>query len=198
MEDLMVESILICGVGGQGTLLAGDVIARVALQYGLDVKKSEIHGMAQRGGSVISTVRFGKKVYSPIIGWGEADIILAFEKLEALRNLPYLKKNGTCIVNDYEINPMSVASGVQKYPENVIENIKKLVKKVVVIDGESLAINAGSIKTMNVVLLGRLARELEFPKDMWLSVIESRVPEKTIQMNREGFLSGFSSGNSSV
>lgn len=188
----MIKSILIAGVGGQGILLAGDIIAQTAMESGYDVKKSEIHGMAQRGGSVVSAVRYGDKVYSPLISKGEADIILAFEKLEALRVLPYLKKSGAYIVNDYEFLPLSVAMDEKKYLDNTIQRLKEVAGSVSVVKGIELAKKTGNIRTINMVLVGALATRLGFPKEKCLSVIEKRVPRKTLSANRTAFLLGFS------
>lgn len=186
------KNILICGVGGQGILLASDILAQIALEFGYDVKKSEIHGMAQRGGAVISAIRFGDKVYSPLLGTHKADIILAFEKLEALRNINYLKPNGIYIVNDYEFPPLSVSMGIEKYPKNVIAQLKKTAKEVKLVDGLSLAKQAGNVKAVNMVFLGTLAKELKLPKQKCLKVIKQSVPLKTREVNQKAFLLGFS------
>ena len=183
------RSVIIAGVGGQGILLASNLLSEAAMEAGYDVKKSEIHGMSQRGGDVTSTVRFGDKVYSPIVGLAGADVVLAFEKLEALRNLPYLKKEGTIIVNDYRIDPLPVASGYMEYPENTIEYLKERVKTIV-LDAKELALKAGNIRTMNVVLLGVLSKSLDIPEDIWLKVIERRVPPKAIEANKIAFRLG--------
>ena len=192
-----VKTVVIAGVGGQGIITASNLLSEVALEAGLDVKKSEIHGMSQRGGDVISTVRFGKKVYSPIVGYGEADVILSFEKLEALRNLPFLKKEGTIIVNDYRIDPLPVASGLEKYPENIIEYLQERVKTIVV-NARELAEKAGNIRTMNVVLLGVLANSLEIPLEIWEKIIETRVPPKYVEVNKIAFKLGLEEGRKYV
>jgi len=189
----VTKSILICGVGGQGILLSSDILAEVCMNSGYDMKKSEVHGMAQRGGSVISHVRYGEKVHSPLIGEGGADIILSYEKLEALRNLSYIEKNGTVIVNDMAILPIPVASGEAEYPQDVIDKIKKHASNLVVIDGLGIAKSTGNIRTLNVVLLGVLARHIELPYENWLAVIEERVPKKTIEVNKLAFESGYRS-----
>lgn len=185
-------NILICGVGGQGILLASDILAEAALVAGYDVKKSEVHGMAQRGGSVVSHVRFGEKVYSPLIGIGDADVILSFEKLEALRSIHYLSPDGLVVLNDVEILPMPCASGLVEYPTGIVEKLKGFAKKIELVDGLKLAKMAGSPKTVNVVLLGSLARHLDLLREDWLKIIERKVPEKTVQMNRTAFELGFS------
>jgi len=187
---MQTKSIVICGVGGQGILLASDILADVCLESGYDVKKSEVHGMSQRGGDVISTVRYGEKVYSPIIGENSADIILALEKLEALRNLPYLKSDGKLIVNDYRWDPLPVASGLDSYPENIIEVLKSNVKDVHIVNGAKMAKEAGNLRTMNVVLLGVLSLFLDFPKEIWIKVMEKRIPSKYLEMNLVAFEKG--------
>ena len=185
--------IVICGVGGQGIILASDILSLVAMEEGYDVKKSEVHGMAQRGGSVVSNCIFGEKVYSPLIGLGEGDILLAFEKLEALRGLPYLKRDGKLIVNEYEWLPITVASGDTKYPENIIETLKKELKDLVCVDGVKIATTLGNIRTTNIVLLGVLAKFLPFKEKTWLSVIEKRFPQKWVEVNKNAFQKGFQS-----
>ncbi len=186
------KSVMICGVGGQGILLASDLLSQATLEKGMDVKKSEVHGMSQRGGTVISNVRFGDKVFSPLIGTGEADIILAFEKLESLRQLRFLKPNGAVIINDFAIAPLPVACGLAEYPLHVIKTIKKAVPDTTVIQGLSLAKEAGSARSMNVVLLGALAKKLDIDKGTWLEVIQKRVPAKTWEVNKRAFELGMS------
>ncbi len=187
---MQVKSIVICGVGGQGILLASDILADVCLESGYDVKKSEVHGMSQRGGDVISTVRYGEKVYSPIIGENSADIILALEKLEALRNIPYLKSDGKLIVNDYRWDPLPVASGLDSYPEEVLEVLKSNVRNIYIVDGAKIAKEAGNLRTMNVVLLGVLSLFLDFSKEIWIKVMEKRIPSKYLEMNLIAFEKG--------
>jgi len=186
-------SIIVCGVGGQGILTASDIIGQVALLGGFDVKKSEVHGMAQRGGSVVTAVRFGKKVYSPLISRGMADFILAFEKLEALRQLPQLKRDGSVIVNDLEIMPMPVLIGKAEYPVRIIESIRGFARNVDLINATKLAVEAGDIRTTNTVLLGALARRLDFDRDLWLDAIGIRFPKRLIKINRQAFDLGFNS-----
>ncbi len=187
----MTKSIILSGVGGQGIILAGDIISLVAMEKGLDVKKAEVHGMAQRGGSVITTVRFGEKVYSPIIGPKMADILVGMEKLEGLRNIEYLKDDGIVVVNDYRFDPLSVSSGEAEYPEDVIERIKKIANKTYVVNGKDIAVSLGNIRIMNIVMLGALAKILPFDKEIWLKVIERRVPKKFLDINIKGFISGY-------
>jgi len=185
------KSIVICGVGGQGILLASDIVAKVAMKVGKDVKKSEVHGMSQRGGDVISTVRYGNKVYSPIVGDGMADIILSFEKLEALRNIHLLRDGGKIIVNDYKLDPLPVASGLMEYPGNIFERIRKKVKNPVILNAVDIAKEIGNIRTTNTVLLGVLARMMDFPKELWMDVIQERVPPKTVEINKKAFERGY-------
>lgn len=184
-------NILICGVGGQGVLLAGDIIAETAIAAGFDAKKSEVHGMAQRGGSVVSHVRFGDKVNSPLIREGEADVILSFEEMETARYLPFLKKDGAVIVNRQQVMPMTVATGQAEYPAGIVGDIRKQVPSTVLCDGLKLSEQAGSAKTINVVLVGALARQLDIPKDAWVATISSRVPPKTVEMNKKAFELGY-------
>ena len=150
-------NILIVGVGGQGTLLTSRILAQVAVDLGYDVKVSEIHGMAQRGGSVVSQVRYGEKIYSPIISKGDADIILAFEKLEAARWLDYLKPDGMIIINDDRVDPLPVMSGKVKYPEDIDQHIAQMVEKTLVVDASSIAVGCGNVRAANVVMVGILA-----------------------------------------
>ncbi len=185
------KSVMICGVGGQGILLASDLLSQTMLEVGMDVKKSEVHGMSQRGGTVISNVRFGEKVFSPLIRKGDAEIILAFEKLEGLRQIEYLKKNGVVLVNNFVIEPLPVACGLAEYPEDVISIIKSSIPDAIVIDALSLAKKSGNARSMNIVLLGVLAKKLEIDKKIWYYVIEKRVPEKTWEVNKRAFDLGY-------
>jgi indolepyruvate ferredoxin oxidoreductase beta subunit len=185
-----VTNILIVGVGGQGTILASRVLSGVAQKTGLDVKVSEIHGMSQRGGSVVTQVRYGEKVFSPIIPFGQADIILAFEKLEALRWLPYLKKDGSILINDQQIDPMPVIIGAADYPEDAL-NIRSKHQKVTVTDALSMALEAGNAKAVNVVLLGLLSGHLDIGKDIWLEVLKETVPSKYLEVNIKAFEAGY-------
>lgn len=180
-------NIVICGVGGQGVLLAGDIIAETAMACGHDAKKSEVHGMAQRGGSVVSHVRYGDKVFSPLVQEGQADVILSFEEMETARYLHFLKKEGTVIINRQQVVPMPVATGKAEYPEDIVVRIKSQVTNTVLCDGLRLSEQAGSPKTINMVLLGALSKKLELPTDKWLEVIARRVPPKTVDMNKRAF-----------
>jgi indolepyruvate ferredoxin oxidoreductase beta subunit len=185
-----ITNIIITGVGGQGVLLASEIISEVAAQAGYDVKKSEIHGMSQRGGSVDSHVRFGEKVYSPMVMKGDCDLILAFEKLEALRIADFLKEDGNIIVNDQQINPTTVISGAAKYPENIEKILKSNYKSVTFIDALKVAQKAGNPRTVNTVLIGAVSKVLNLPADIWEKVIAKRVPEKAIDVNLTAFRMG--------
>lgn len=185
-----VTNVLIVGVGGQGTILASRVLAQVAQGIAAEVKVSEIHGMAQRGGSVVTQVRFGDKVYSPIIQPGQADIILAFEKLEGLRWIDYLTEDGIVIVNDQSLDPMPVSAGAMAYPEGVIAKIKARAKEVAPVDALALAEKAGNGKAVNVVLLGVLSRFLAGDVALWQQALTETVPERFLAVNQKAFLSG--------
>ena len=193
MQD-KVTNILIVGVGGQGTLLTSRIIAQVAVQMGFDVKVSEIHGMAQRGGSVVSQVRYGKKVYSPIIKKGDADIILAFEKIEAARWLDYLKPDGMVIINNERINPLPVMSGKEKYPDAIHEKIAELVPQTAIIDATDIAIRCGNVRAANVVLVGMLSAAIGIPAEEVEKAIEAIVPAKALQVNLKAFREGQEAG----
>jgi indolepyruvate ferredoxin oxidoreductase beta subunit len=178
-----VTNVFICGVGGQGILLASEILSEVAMGRGLDAKKSEVHGMAQRGGSVVSHVRYGKKVYSPVIAEGEADLLVSFEKMEALRWIHYLKPGGHAVVNTQEIVP----SGLESYPKGIDEDIRKRVPDALFVDALALAGEAGNTKAVNTVMLGAFSSYLEFPAEEWKKKIEARVPKKTIDLNLKAF-----------
>lgn len=193
MADNNVKSIMIVGVGGQGTLLASRLLGNALISCGYDVKVSEVHGMSQRGGSVVTYVRYGQKVYSPVIEKGEADIILSFEQLEAARWLPYLKKGGKMIVNTQTIDPMPVITGVEKYPEGILDAIAQKGVDMVTADALSLAEQAGSSKAVNVALIGVLAKSSELDKQIWIDTIKSTVPEKFIELNLKAFELGYNS-----
>lgn len=185
------KSVMIVGVGGQGTLLASRLLGAAMTAKGFDVKVSEVHGMSQRGGSVVTYVRYGEKVYSPIIEEGEADIVLAFEQLEAARYLPYLKKGGAVVVNTQKMDPMPVVTGAAKYPEGVLDAIAAKGVQVLAVDALSLAEEAGSVKAVNVVLIGAMAKSLQQDPEVWLKAIEETVPSKFLEMNRKAFQLGF-------
>lgn len=186
-----VKSIMIVGVGGQGTLLTSRVLGNAMLNQGVDVKVSEVHGMSQRGGSVVTYVRYGEKVYSPIIAQGGADILLAFEALEAARYLPWLKPDGTVIVNTQQMDPMSVVTGQKEYPEDILGEVTKQGAKMVAIDALGLAEQAGSVKAVNVVLIGAMAKKLDLPKEVWIDTIKATVPPKFIDLNLKAFELGY-------
>ena len=186
-----VKNILIVGVGGQGTLLASKLMGKCFVDKGYDVKVSEVHGMSQRGGSVVTYVRYGEKVYSPVIEKGEADIIIAFEQLEAARWLEYLKPDGILIANTQRIDPMPVIMGAAKYPENILEKLQAKDIKVISVDALDLAVKAGNPKSTNVVLLGVTAKFLGFERDMWIDIIRSTVPEKMLDINVKAFDLGY-------
>ena len=188
---MKTKNIMIVGVGGQGSLLASKLLGRLLLGKGYDIKVSEVHGMSQRGGSVVTYVKYGEKVYSPIIDKGEADIILAFELLEAYRALPYLKKGGKMIVNNQQIDPMPVITGAATYPENIAEKLSA-VADVTVADALSLAKQAGNIKAVNVVLIGVMAKSSEIPYESWIETIKNTVPEKLLEVNLKAFDLGYS------
>ena len=187
----MTKNIMIVGVGGQGTLLASKLMGKIFIDSGFDVKVSEVHGMSQRGGSVVTYVRAGEKVYSPVIDKGEADVIISFEALESARWLPYLKKGGVVISNTAQIDPMPVIMGNAEYPENILGKIEELGVKVVSADALSLATEAGSAKAVNIVLLGIAAKQLGIEKDECLAAIRATVPQKTIEVNERAFELGY-------
>ena len=187
---MSVKNIMIVGVGGQGTLLASRILGNAVINAGLDVKVSEVHGMSQRGGSVVTYVKYGEKVESPIVDKGCADIILAFEELEAYRALPYLKKGGRMIVNTQQINPMPVIIGAMDYPENICEKLSA-VCDLTTVDAAALASEAGSIKAVNVVLIGVMATSTEIPYEEWIETIKSTVPPKFTELNVKAFELGY-------
>ena len=186
------KNIMIVGVGGQGTLLTSRILGGITVDAGYDVKLSEVHGMAQRGGSVVTFVRYGEKVAEPIVEEGQADVLIAFEKLEALRYAHFLKKDGAIVVNDHRIDPITVVTGAASYPDNIIEELEKEynVYKVKAMDE---AINLGNSRVFNIIVLGVAAKHMDFPKEAWLKTIEKTVPEKTIEINKKAFLLGYES-----
>ena len=188
MDDL---NIMIVGVGGQGTLLASRLLGKVAQKQGYDVKVSEIHGMSQRGGSVVTYVKMGRKVYSPVIEKGEADFLLAFEKLEALRWIDYLKKDGTMVLNDQGIDPMPVITGSTAYPEGIIDKLAAAGARVRSIDALGIAMECGNIKAVNIVLIGLLAGTSSIAKDVWLESLKESVPQKFLDVNVRAFDAGY-------
>ena len=184
------KNIMIVGVGGQGSLLASKILGHLLLSQGYDVKVSEVHGMSQRGGSVVTYVRYGDKVYSPVIDKGEADYIVSFEILEAARWLSYLKKDGQIVTNTQQIDPMPVITGAAQYPEDLANKIKAAGAKIDAIDCLSVAKQAGSAKAVNIVLLGRLSHYFDIPEDAWMASLEANVPPKFLEMNKKAFEMG--------
>ncbi len=186
------KNIIIVGVGGQGSLLASKILGQLLLSEGYDVKVSEVHGMSQRGGSVITYVRFGDKVYSPVVDKGEADFIVSFEILETARWISYLKPNGQIVTNTQQIDPMPVITGAATYPENLVEKMRAKGFKVDAMDCLSLAKKAGSQKAVNIVLLGRLSHYFDIPQDAWQAALKACVPEKFLELNKKAFELGIS------
>ena len=184
------KSIMIVGVGGQGSLLASKLLGRLLLTRGYDIKVSEVHGMSQRGGSVVTYVRYGDKVYSPVIDKGQADCIVSFELLEAARWTEYLKSGGKIIVNTQQINPMPVIIGAEEYPENLVEKMKAAGIDVDAFDALSLAEQAGSSKAVNIVLMGHLSRNFDFTEEEWMTALEQSVAPKFLEMNKKAFALG--------
>ncbi len=182
-----ITGVFIAGVGGQGIILASELLSEAARLSGLDVKKSEVHGMAQRGGSVVGHVKFGEKVHSPIITMGEADILLSFEKLEALRYINFVKNGGIAIVNDQEIAPAPVAAGLMDYPPDAFDRIQKAVPRSILLQGNKLAEEVGDTRTTNVVLLGALSAFLDFWPYSWLEAIKNKISPKFVEMNIKAF-----------
>lgn len=184
------KNIMIVGVGGQGTLLTSRILGGIAIEAGHDVKLSEVHGMAQRGGSVVTYVRFGEQVAEPIVEEGQADVMIAFERLEASRYAHFLKRDGALVLNDQKIEPITVVTGMTKYPENIIEQLQQSYQ-VFVVDAAKEAIKLGNPKTFNVIVLGVAAQHMDFTMDTWLKVIEKTVPPKTVEINKKAFLAGY-------
>lgn len=182
-----VRNIMIVGVGGQGSLLASKLLGHLLLMQGYDVKVSEVHGMSQRGGSVVTYVRYGDKVYSPVIDRGEADYIVSFEILEAARWLPYLRKDGQIVTNLQQIDPMPVITGAAQYPADLAEKLKASGSRVDAIDCLALAEQAGSAKAVNLVLLGRLSHYFDLPDQAWQEAIEAIVPARFLELNKRAF-----------
>ena len=181
---------MIVGVGGQGTLLTSRILGGIITKAGYDVKLSEVHGMAQRGGSVVTFVRYGDAVAEPIVEEGQADVLIAFERLEALRYAHFLKKDGVIIVNDQRIDPITVVTGAAQYPENIIENLKKDYN-VVDVDAMEEAKKLGNSKVFNTIIVGVAAKRMDFEKSQWLEVIEATVPPKTVEINKAAFGAGY-------
>ena len=187
---MKTKNIMIVGVGGQGSLLASKLLGKLLLTRGYDIKVSEVHGMSQRGGSVVTYVRFGDKVYSPVIDQGQADYIVSFELLEAARWTEYLKPGGKIIVNTQKINPMPVVIGAAEYPENLVQKMENAGIDVDAFDALSLAEQAGSSKAVNIVLMGHLSRNFDFTEEEWLEAIAQSVPPKFLELNQKAFTLG--------
>ena len=181
------KNIMIVGVGGQGSLLASKLLGYLLLNEGYDVKVSEVHGMSQRGGSVVTYVRYGERVASPVIDEGEADYIVSFELLEAARGLPFLKPDGQIVTNIQQIDPMPVVTGAMEYPEDLVQKMRDAGAKVDAMDCVALAQEAGTVKAVNLVLLGRLSHYFDFPDEVWQNAIEACVPQKFLEINRKAF-----------
>jgi len=185
-----IKNILLVGVGGQGILLASEILSEAAMLAGFDVKKSEIHGMSQRGGSVVSHVRYGTEVFSPIVPEGEGDILFGFELMETCRSLPLLKLGGTVVANDLQISPPSVLMGQELYPEGLVERIREQFADFLLVDGQKIAADAGNVKAANTVLLGAVSKRLNIPEEYWMKAVEKMVPAKAVDVNKRAFLLG--------
>ncbi|MCR5676036.1 MAG: indolepyruvate oxidoreductase subunit beta [Lachnospiraceae bacterium] len=184
------KNIMIVGVGGQGTLLTSRILGGIMTEAGFDVKLSEVHGMAQRGGSVVTFVRYGDRVAEPIVEEGQADVLIAFERLEALRYAHFLKEDGVIVVNDARIDPMPVVSGAAVYPEGILEKLAEK-HRIYAVDAMGEAKKLGNPRVFNNVVLGLAARHMDFPKEAWLSTIAKKVPPKTVEINQKAFLLGY-------
>ncbi len=187
----MNTCIILVGVGGQGTITTSTILSKGLIEKGFDVKMSEIHGMSQRGGTVVTQIKYGDKVYSPIIGDGEADIIVSFEKLEALRALPYLKEGGTIVTDTREINPMPVLTGAAEYPHDAIKELKAVVPSVIVVEAAKVAEELGNVKAQNIVLLGALVKQLGLDDVDWKGLVAKNVPAKMVDLNLAAFEKGY-------
>lgn len=187
---MSTKNIMIVGVGGQGTLLTSRILGKLAIEAGYDVKLSEVHGMAQRGGSVVTFVRYGQHVAEPIVEEGQADVLIAFERLEALRYLHFLKKDGALIVNNWRIDPITVVTGMASYPEGILDTLKA-ARNTIVVEATREAKRMSAPKAFNVVVLGAAARYIGFDKEDWIRVIETTVPPKTVEVNKRAFEAGY-------
>jgi len=185
-----ITNVLLVGVGGQGILLASEILSEAAMLAGFDVKKSEIHGMSQRGGSVVSHVRYGTEVFSPIVPEGEGDILFGFELMETIRSLPLLKPGGAVVANDLQISPPSVLMGLETYPAGLAERIKAQFADFLLVDGQQMATDAGNVRAANTVLLGAVSRRLSIPEEFWLKALEKMVPAKALDVNLRAFQMG--------
>jgi indolepyruvate ferredoxin oxidoreductase beta subunit len=185
-----VTNILLVGVGGQGILLASEILSETFMLAGFDVKKSEIHGMSQRGGSVVSHVRYGKEVHSPIVPEGEGDILFGFEIMETYRSLPLLRRGGRVVANDLRISPPSVLMGREQYPDDILDSIKREFDDFLLVDGQKLAAQAGNPKAANTVLLGSVSKRLDIAEEFWYQALERMVPKKVLEVNLKAFRMG--------
>ena len=188
--DQSATNILVSGVGGQGVILASDIMSEVFMEAGYDVKKSEVHGMAMRGGIVTSHFRFGKKVYSPLIKEGEVDILFAFEQLEGLRWINYLRPTGKIVMNDHKVNPPAVNLGEMEYPKGIPEIVRSRIKNFYLVKGTEIALQLGDVRAANVVLLGAISKFFEVNGDLWLKTILNSLPPKVHELNRKAFSAG--------
>jgi indolepyruvate ferredoxin oxidoreductase beta subunit len=188
--DNSTYNILVAGVGGQGVILASDIMSEVFMEAGYDVKKSEIHGMAMRGGIVTSHFRFGKKVYSPLIKEGEVDLLFAFEQLEGLRWVNHLRPSGKIVMNDHKINPPAVNLGEMEYPKDIPRIIQSKFKDFYLVKGTEIALQTGDVRAANVVLLGSISKFFEVKEDLWLKTILTYLPEKVHELNKKAFAAG--------
>jgi indolepyruvate ferredoxin oxidoreductase beta subunit len=185
-----ITNILLVGVGGQGILLASEILSEAAMLAGFDVKKSEIHGMSQRGGSVVSHVRYGTEVFSPIVPEGEGDILFGFELMETCRSLPLIKPGGTVVANDLQISPPSVLMGQETYPADLVMRIQDHFPDFLLVDGQKIARDAGNVRAANTVLLGAVSRRLAIAEEFWMKALEKMVPPKALEVNKKAFLIG--------
>lgn len=185
-----ITNVLMSGVGGQGILLASEILSEAAMLAGFDVKKSEIHGMSQRGGCVVSHVRYGRQVFSPIVPEGEGDILFGFELMETCRSLPLLKPGGAVVANDLRISPPSVLMGQEPYPEGLVERIKARFPDFQLLDGQHVAEQAGNVRAANTVLLGAVSKRLNIAEQFWMQALEKMVPPKALDVNRKAFQLG--------
>jgi len=185
-----ITNILLVGVGGQGILLASEILSETFMLAGFDVKKSEIHGMSQRGGSVVSHVRYGREVYSPIVPEGEGDILFGFELMETCRYLPLLKPGASVVANDLKIPPPAVLMGKESYPEGLVDSIKSSFPDFLLVDGQKLASEAGNPRAANTVLLGAVSKRLDVDEKFWLEALQKMVPAKALEINKKAFLMG--------
>lgn len=190
MSDKQITNILLVGVGGQGILLASEILSETCMLAGFDVKKNDVHGMSQRGGSVVSHVRYGERVFSPIVPAGEGDILFGFELMETCRALSFLKPTGSVVANDLQIAPPSVLMGQAAYPQNLPELIRSHCPDFILVDGERLALEAGNVRAANTVLLGAVSKRMAIAEEFWLKAVEKMVPVKAVEVNKKAFMLG--------